>query len=199
MSQTAMIVNIAAALFVGFGVVDGFRKGLVKKGIALAFSLLTLAVVYFLSPYVSTALQQILPERILTGSISESGSEIYRMLVLSGLGDTADEYLKAFIARVLSVVLTYVVIRILLGTLLVSLKLLTSVPGLSLLNRMAGAAFGLLQQLLTLWLFFLVVAIFSSTGWGGALYGAIQESGWLAALYENNVLLLVGILLILNF
>lgn len=198
MSNAAVTATVLAALFLGFGAVDGFRKGLVKKGIAFAFSILTLVIVYFISPYVSDALKNILPGGLLSENLAGTDSEIYRMLMLSGLGDVADELLMTFVARALSIILTYIVIRIVLWTLLLSLEILSGVPGLSLLNRLAGAAFGLLQQLLTLWLFFLVVAIFSNTSWGSFLYGVIQESDWLLFLYENNLFLLVGILLFLK-
>lgn len=198
MSHASMAATILAALFLGFGMIDGYRKGLVKKGVSFILSILTLVMVFFLSPYVGQVLKEVLPSGLLTERLIGTDSEIFRMLMLSGLGDLADDYLMSFVAKVLSFIVTYIVVRVLTLTLLLSLKVLSAVPGLSFLNRLAGSALGLIQHLLTLWLFFLLVSIFSSTGWGSFVYGLIMESKWLTFLYENNLLLLVGILLILK-
>ena len=49
-----------------------------------------------------------------------------------------------------------------------------------------------------LWILFLIVAIFSHTSWGGAAYKIINQSVWLSELYNNNLLLLVGMLLMFH-
>lgn len=193
--------NLADAfgiLFLGYGVLDGYRKGLVKKGISLGASLLTLAVVYFASPYVAQFIEGILPNMFSLETLAGTDSDIYRMLYLSGFGEAAEEYVYSFVSRVLALVITYMVVRILLKTVVLSLELMVKVPGLSLLNRLLGSAFGLLQQLLVLWMVFLVLAIFSHTGWGESLCELIRQSMCMEYLYEHNILLLLGIIFILG-
>lgn len=192
------LADIMGVLFLGYGIVDGYRKGIIKKGISLAASLGTLLVVYIASPYVAEFIAGILPGALSLEQITGTDSEIYQILVLSGFGELAESYVYAFVSRVLAVAVTFAVLRILLGTLSISLNILAKVPGLSLLNRLLGASLGFLQQLLILWLFFLVVSVFAHTGWGGTLSLAIRESVWMGYLYENNLLLLLGILLILG-
>lgn len=196
--ETLNAADLLGLLFLGFGLLDGYRKGLVKKGASLAITLVTLLVVYVASPYVEVFFRGILPETLLPERLAGTDNEIYRMLLLGGLGDMAEEYMHILVARVLAIVVTYIIVKLILRTIVLSAEILTKVPGLSLLNRLMGAAFGVLQQLLTLWLLFLVVAIFSSTSWGGALYHLIRESMLMSNLYENNLLLLIGILLILK-
>ena len=192
------LADILGLLFLGYGLLDGYRKGFVKKGISLAASVVTLATVYFISPHVAGILQEILPEALSLEQLAVTDNEICRMLFLSGFGELAEEYIYGFTSRVLAWILTYAAVRILLKTLTASLELLMKVPGLSLLNRSAGAVLGFLQQMLILWMFFLILAIFSHTGWGEALCAAVQESICMAYLYENNLILLLGILLILG-
>lgn len=193
--------NLADAfgiLFLGYGVLDGYRKGLVKKGISLGASLLTLAVVYFASPYVAQFIEGILPNMFSLETLAGTDNDIYRMLYLSGFGEAAEEYVYSFVSRVLALVITYMVVRILLKTVVLSLELMVKVPGLSLLNRLLGSAFGLLQQLLVLWMVLLVLAIFSHTGWGESLCELIRQSMCMEYLYEHNILLLLGIIFILG-
>ncbi len=129
-------------------------------------------------------MRQILPS-FLNLDISVD-NDLYRLVMLSGFQDQAEEYVRILAARVISLVATYVVVRLILRTAMSSLRLLTKVPGLSFLNRLAGAAFGLLQQMLVLWILFLIVAIFSYTSWGGAAYKIINQSVWLSELYNNE-------------
>lgn len=192
------LADILGIVFLGYGLLDGFRKGFVKKGISLAASLGTLLAVYIASPYVAEFIKGILPGALSLEQITGTDSEIYEILVLSGFGELAESYVYSFVSRTLAVIVTFAVVRILLATLTMSLNALVKVPGLSMLNRLLGAVFGLSQQLLILWMFFLVVSIFSSTDWGGTLSSAIRESVWLGYLYQNNLLLLLGILLILG-
>lgn len=192
-------INLAdclGGLFLIFGIWDGFRKGLVKKGTSLVITLVTLFVVYLASPYVETFFRGILPSALDLENLVGSDSEIYRMILLSGFEEQVESYVQLFAARILSLVVTYIVVRVLLRTVFLSLEVLVKVPGLSLLNRLMGAALGLAQQLLFLWLLFLIIAIFSSTSWGTFLYQAIQDSMWMSILYENNLLFLIGMLLI---
>ena len=55
------LADILGVIFLGYGILDGFRKGIVKKGIALAASAGTLLAVYVASPYVAEFIAGILP------------------------------------------------------------------------------------------------------------------------------------------
>lgn len=192
------LADILGTVFLGYGILDGYRKGIVKKGIALAASAGTLLLVYMASPYVAEFIAGILPGTLSLEQITGTDSAIWQILVLSGFEELAESHVYTFVSRVLAVAVTFLVVRILLATLSMSLNILVKVPGLSLLNRLLGAALGLVQQLLLIWLFFLVVSVFAHTEWGGTLALAIQNSAWIGYLYENNLLLLAGILLILG-
>lgn len=192
------VADVLGTLFLIYGVIDGYRKGFVKKGILFASSILTLVIVYMASPYVAGFFREILPSAFSPENVLGTDSGIYTMLVLSGLGNEAENYMYVMASRILAVAVTYIIVRILLRTLLFSLEILTKVPGLSFMNRMAGAAFGLLQQLLIAWLLLLVVAVLSMTPWGASLYEWIRSSVVLSFLYDHNLLLLIGVVLVLN-
>ena len=162
------MADLAGILFLGFGILDGYRKGLVKKGLSLAITLATLFMVYVVSPYVADFIEGILPQALSIENLAGTDSEVYKILILSGFGEEADAYVRMFVARLLAMTVTYIVVKVILRTVLLSLELLVKVPGLSLVNRLLGAGFGLAQQVLTLWVFFLVLLIFEGTGWGAA-------------------------------
>lgn len=192
------MADLAGILFLGFGILDGYRKGLVKKGMSLAITLATLFMVYIASPYVSSFIEGILPRALSIENLAGTDSEVYKILILSGFGEEADAYVRMFVARLLAMAVTYIVVKVILRTVLLSLELLVKVPGLSLVNRLLGAGVGLAQQMLTLWVLFLVLLIFEGTGWGEVATQWIRQSVLLEYLYENNLLLLAGALLILS-
>ena len=64
------IADLAGFLFLGFGLLDGYRKGLVKKGASLLFTVGSLFLVYLISPYVENFLRQILPSFLNLDNIS---------------------------------------------------------------------------------------------------------------------------------
>ena len=109
------IADLAGFLFLGFGLLDGYRKGLVKKGASLLFTVGSLFLVYLISPYVENFLRQILPSFLNLDNISVD-NDLYRLVMLSGFQDQAEEYVRILAARVISLVATYVVVRLILRT-----------------------------------------------------------------------------------
>ncbi len=191
------IADCLGLLFLGYGLLDGYRKGFVKKGTSLMLTLVTLFVVYLASPYVEEFFAGILPGSLQIENLVSTESELYQVLVLSGLEKRAENGVQMVAARVLAWVVTYIVVRVFLRTLFFSLEILAKVPGLSFLNRLLGAGIGILSQLLVLWLFFLVILVFSSTSWGNIVRSLISESYWIYYLYDHNLLLLIMIILLI--
>lgn len=77
--------DILGIVFLGYGIIDGYRKGFVKKGILFGISILTLVLVYMASPYVAEFFRGILPAAFSLENVLGTDSDIYRLLVLSGL------------------------------------------------------------------------------------------------------------------
>lgn len=57
--------DILGIVFLGYGIIDGYRKGFVKKGILFGISILTLVLVYMASPYVAEFSGGYFPQRFL--------------------------------------------------------------------------------------------------------------------------------------
>lgn len=67
------VADVFGTLFLIYGVIDGYRKGFVKKGILFASSILTLVIVYMASPYVAGFFREILPICLFTGKCAGDG------------------------------------------------------------------------------------------------------------------------------
>lgn len=190
--------DILGIVFLGYGIIDGYRKGFVKKGILFGISILTLVLVYMASPYVAEFFRGILPAAFSLENVLGTDSDIYRLLVLSGFGDEAEKYMYVMASRVLSVVVTYLTGK----TPPEDSDLFFGICEQGSRNQFSEpycrSSFGLLQQLLVLWLLMLVVAVFSMTPWGSQIYEFVHGSMVLNLIYENNPILLIGIVLVLH-
>lgn len=169
------IGDLLCVLFLGFGMVDGYHKGFVKKGLSLLASIATLFIVYISYPYVAQFIEGILPDLLPIEKLAGPESELYMILVLTGLEGEAEHYVQFFVARVLAFVVTYIVVRLAFQIAIMFLQVLVKVPVLSFANRLFGAGIGVVQQLLLVWIFLLLLPVFSLTPIGDTLYGTVQQ------------------------
>ncbi len=190
------IGDLLCVLFLGFGMVDGYHKGFVKKGLLLLASIATLFIVYISYPYVAQFIEGILPDLLPIEKLAGPESELYMILVLTGLEGEAEHYVQFFVARVLAFVVTYIVVRLAFQIAIMFLQVLVKVPVLSFTNRLFGAGIGVVQQLLLVWIFLLLLPVFSLTPIGDTLYETVQQGVLLGYLYQHNLLLLMGVLLL---
>lgn len=190
--------DLLCVIFIGLGVIDGYRKGFVKKGLSLLASVAAILIVYISSPYVAEFIEGILPDLLPLEKLTGPDSEFYMILVLSGLEEQAEHYVQTFVARILAFVVTYIVIRLALRIVVMFLQMLVKMPGLSFTNRLFGAGIGAFQQLLIVWIFLLVLPVFSLTPVWDSLYQTVHQGILLSYLYNHNLLLLIGMLCLMG-
>ena len=111
-----------------------------------------------------------------------------------GLGvSTFQDYLVGFIAtgilNVAAFLVSVLIVHLLLWLSISALSILTNLPVIRVVNRVAGLALGLLQALLVLWLAFLILSLVSGTGIGMQLMKMVESSNWLNWLYQSNLFL----------
>lgn len=111
----------------------------------------------------------------------------YRSLNANGFR----EYLVHFIARIIMNIVTFVaallIVQLIIWGMIATLNVISHLPGISLVNRAAGLALGLVQALFWLWLFFLILSMMSGTQIGAQLFGMIKSSKILSFAYEQNL------------
>jgi uncharacterized membrane protein required for colicin V production len=91
--------------------------------------------------------------------------------------------------KALAFVITFAVAFVGLWLISIALNIISKLPILNQLNRMAGLLVGGLQGVLVVWILFIIITIFSGTELGGTASGQIESSMILSFLYEKNFLL----------
>jgi len=65
----------------------------------------------------------------------------------------------------------------------------SKLPGIRGVNKLAGSLLGIIEGVVFVWICFLVITIFATTGWGSWCLERIGDSTLLSILYAGNVFL----------
>ena len=121
------------------------------------------------------------------------------LLVLSTLIVLLSSVLKSYSDRqfvqmltMIIMVLILVVAHKLIKAALDGIKVLASLPVISLVNKLAGAVFGILESVVLVWFVFCLIGMFDLGTAGEYINQYIGNSRFLTYLYENNLIAIFG-------
>ncbi|MCI8592896.1 MAG: CvpA family protein [Lachnospiraceae bacterium] len=129
-----------------------------------------------------------LPAGMKDGLLKGNNAEAWDLFSVDRFSDYLAVYLADLILRAAAFLLSFMAAFIVVKIGQNIAYMLTSLPGISLLNRAAGAAFGLVQACIWIELFFMLVMLVQDTDFGQVLIAAVQENEILNHLYNHNVL-----------
>ena len=134
-----------------------------------------------------------LPASIQKKIIDDTTKAASTILDESGLYKTMSQSMAHIVVSGISFVIAFVVGMILINILLGLIDVIMHLPVLHGFNALLGAAIGVIEGFLLVWVFLYIVALCTSTAFGTLMTGYIHQSMFLTYLYQNN-----GILQIIN-
>ncbi len=216
---------IVVAVFMAYHVIDGFHRGFIRKAVSAVSLIVTLALVTYLTPQITTFLQEKtsihenlqekctemflnmefdssvktdqvqmiehmeLPENIKEMLIENNNSEAYELLHVTGFEEYIGAYLANMIINALAYLLTFIIVWTALRLVLIAMDIVTMLPILHGLNKLAGGVLGLVFSVVLIWIAFLLVTIFCNGDVGRQFFELIQENQFLLFLYNQNVIM----------
>lgn len=93
------------------------------------------------------------------------------------------------VINALAFILTFVIIFIGLWVISIALQIISKLPILNKVNKLAGFLVGGLQGLIVVWLLFLLLTVFGSSELGKSAFQQINESAILSFIYNRNFIL----------
>lgn len=109
-----------------------------------------------------------------------------------------EDYLKVtftdIIINIISYIAVYVIVRIIILIIMKMVDAVSKMPALEKVNKNVGVVVGLVQSLLIIWVMFSIIVICANTGFGRAAVACVKENPFLEFLYDNNVLINLGML-----
>lgn len=113
----------------------------------------------------------------------------YRDLAFDSFRDYVSHYVAGIIINAMAFILTFVIMTAVLWAICFMLNIISKLPILNQINKLAGMMAGLLQGLVIVWLFFIVLTVLGSSKFGQDTLQMIEQDDILSLIYNNNILL----------
>ncbi len=129
------------------------------------------------------------PQTVKEGLLKDNTAAKYKELAATSFKEYVSRYLTEITINAMAFIVTFIVILILLWVVFLALHLISKLPLLNELNKTAGLLAGLVHGLLLVWLFFILLTVFSSTEFVQSIMRLVEENEILSIIYNNNILL----------
>lgn len=127
-----------------------------------------------------------IPEIFKNLLLTNNNSEIYDKLEVTSFPAYVARYTAKLIVNIIAFLLTFIVVTIILRAIIFSLNVISDLPVLGLVNRLAGGALGMVGALIIVWVAFVIITMLYTTEIGGELFAMIRGNSILTAIYEYN-------------
>ncbi|HWT27727.1 MAG TPA: CvpA family protein [Mobilitalea sp.] len=131
-----------------------------------------------------------LPQSIKDKLIENNGNkELYKSLGVNNFNEYVASYVAGIIINALAFMITFIVLIIIIWTACFALDIVSKLPILNQINKLAGFLAGLVHGLVIVWLFFLLLTVLGGTKFGQDALRMIGDNDILSLIYNNNLLL----------
>jgi Colicin V production protein. len=130
-----------------------------------------------------------LPKPIKDALIENNNADAYKKLAVKSFKDYIKGYVTGIVINALAFSLTFIVILILLWVISIALDIISKLPLLNQINKLAGLVAGFVHGVILVWLLFIILTVFSSSEIGQKAMVMISENQFLSLLYNYNYLL----------
>lgn len=115
-----------------------------------------------------------------------NNSEMYQRLGAENFAEYVGNFLAELILNILAFLGSFILITIVIRAIVFALDIVSNLPVLGALNRIAGGIVGLAGALVIVWTAFVVITLLYVTSVGKELYHMIETDVFLNALYQHN-------------
>lgn len=130
-----------------------------------------------------------MPEMFRRLLLENNNKEIYEVLGVSTFSDYVVKYLAKLFTDIASFLITLLAVTIIVRTLIYILGIISDLPLIGGVNRLAGAVLGLGTGLIVVWLFFIVITFIYDNQISQMCMKDIAANEILTELYNKNILM----------
>lgn len=124
-----------------------------------------------------------------------NNSETYKTLGVETFAQYVGKFLAKLIIHVVAFLITFLLVTIVLRAIIFALDFIADLPGVGILNRLAGGVIGIAGAAIVVWVIFIVITLLYTTTIGKSLYDTIQAEPYLRVLYEYNPIMKLATML----
>lgn len=127
-----------------------------------------------------------LPEIFKSLLTENNNSEMYSRLGAETFAQYVGDFLAKLILNILAFLCTFILVTIVVRAVIFALDIVSNLPVLGILNRIAGGIIGLGGALIIVWTAFIVITLLYVTSFGKEMYELIDTDLFLKTLYQYN-------------
>ena len=121
--------------------------------------------------------------------LENNNNEIYESLGVTSFGEYLVKYFAKLFINVISFLFTFLIVTLVLRTIIYMLGLISDLPIIGGVNRLAGGAVGLAKALIMVWVVFAVLTLMYDSKLGATCLQCIEDSEFLSYIYDHNLLM----------
>ena len=133
--------------------------------------------------------KSILPDVFKDLLLSNNNSEVYAKLGATNFGEYIGKYFSHLFIGICSFFLTFLVATLVIRAIIFALDIITTLPGLGLINRLAGMVLGGGVSLIVVDVMFVAITLLYMSTFGERMFDMIAQSELLTFLYDNNIIM----------
>ena len=130
-----------------------------------------------------------MPKVFKTLLLTNNNETIYQKLGAEDFVSYISKYLTKLIINIVCFLFTFIIAAILVRAIVLALDIISNLPVLGFVNRLAGGALGTVGALIVVWVIFTIITLLYTTNIGKELYALIEQERILMLIYEYNPIL----------
>lgn len=130
-----------------------------------------------------------LPRVLKDALIENNNNQIYQALGVNEFNAYVASYMACLILNAASFLIVLLVAFIVLKIIETSLDLISKLPVLHSINTLGGVICGVIHGMMIIWIFGIILTVFSWTTWGQLANTQINSNPILGLIYNNNLIL----------
>ena len=130
-----------------------------------------------------------LPGKLKEAIQEDNNADTYAQLAVNNFEAYVVNYLTCIIINAVAFVVTFLVLRIVVTIVSLVLNLVSKLPIIHGMNKLAGLAAGLIHGIILVWIAFVLITMFGGSEFGSSTLRLIGDSRLLEFLYDNNLIL----------
>lgn len=127
------------------------------------------------------------PEIVKSNLITNNTKEMYSMLLVSIFEEYVSAYLAKIVVNAISFIVLFILFYILYKILLVFVDIISKIPIIKGVNKLAGGCIGFIESLLIVWVFFIIVVVFIGNDTATKIFKMVEDSYLLSVLFNSNI------------
>ena len=124
---------------------------------------------------------------------TNNNNEIYQELGVDKFAQYVGHFLAKLIINILAFLATFILVTIILRAIIFALDVVSELPVLGIVNRLAGGVAGLVCALVVVWVIFIIITLLYTTSIGREMYDVILGNDITRMIYENNPIMKLAV------